>query len=169
MINASAEFLEQCQVKGKRWHRILESEREIRQNLEDMLQQFSKQHSHLESMIKKEHEEHYNPTTANTGSLVMGTEDRSKDDKEDHLTKTAEIPEATFNVVQRKHRSEISGGAASGAGSGEEASEELGSSSSHVANIKEGNDKKPSSKLKSTVIKHRGTTVPEKPNIPFSL
>ena len=58
MINASAEFLEQCQNNGKRWHRILESEREIRQHLEDMVQQLAKQHSHLEAMVKKEYQEH---------------------------------------------------------------------------------------------------------------
>ena len=95
MINASAEFLEQCQGNGKRWHRILESEREIRQNLEDMVQQLAKQHSHLESMVKKEHEDHHNPMTVNTGSLVMGTDDSSKDDKKDHLTKTVSALSST--------------------------------------------------------------------------
>ena len=84
MINASAEFLDQCQNNGKRWHRILENEREIRQNLEDMVQQLAKQHSHLELMVKKEHEEQ-NTSTINTNSIQVGLEDSSKDDKKDTL------------------------------------------------------------------------------------
>jgi hypothetical protein len=87
MINASSEFLEQCQNNGKRWHRILENEREIRQNLENMVQQLAKQHSHLELMVKKEHEEQ-NTSTINTNSIHIGSEDSSKDDKKDTLDRS---------------------------------------------------------------------------------
>ena len=55
MINVSSEFLEHCQKKGKRWQSILENEREIRQNLQEMVQQLAKQHSRLESVVEKEH------------------------------------------------------------------------------------------------------------------
>lgn len=55
MINASSEFLEHCQNKGKRWQNVLENEREIRQGLQDMIQQLAKQHSRLESVVQNEH------------------------------------------------------------------------------------------------------------------
>ena len=41
-----------CQSDGRRWQRILTSEREIRQRLEDMVEQLAKQHSHLEQMVR---------------------------------------------------------------------------------------------------------------------
>ena len=83
MINASAEFLDQCQNNGKRWHRILESEREIRQQLEDMVQQLAKQHSHLEAMVKKEYQDHHNTSTIHTNSVLQGSEESNKEEKKD--------------------------------------------------------------------------------------
>jgi len=56
MINASSEFLDHCQTHGKRWQKILESEREIRQQLEDMVQQLAKQQFQFESMVKQKYE-----------------------------------------------------------------------------------------------------------------
>ena len=44
--------LQNCQSDGRRWQRILTSEREIRQRLEDMVEQLAKQHSHLEQMVR---------------------------------------------------------------------------------------------------------------------
>ena len=98
MINASAEFLEQCQNNGKRWHRILESEREIRQHLEDMVQQLAKQHSHLEAMVKKEYQEHQhqNNTSAIHATLhiAQSPEEVFKQDKQEPVERT----EASANV-----------------------------------------------------------------------
>jgi len=54
MINASAEFIELCQGHGRKWQKVLSNEREIRQRLEDMVEQLAKQHSHLENRVRKE-------------------------------------------------------------------------------------------------------------------
>ena len=45
-------LFQNCQSDGRRWQRILTSEREIRQRLEDMVEQLAKQHSHLEHMVR---------------------------------------------------------------------------------------------------------------------
>ena len=58
MINASAEFLDLSQGHGRRWQKLLSNEREIRQRLEDTVEQLAKQHLHLENMVKKEIVEH---------------------------------------------------------------------------------------------------------------
>ena len=98
MINASSEFLEHCQNNGKRWHRILENEREIRQNLEDMVQQLAKQHSHLESMVKKEHEDQQQTSITNANSMQVGIDD-SKDDKKDSLDRSGSALGSTKSTV----------------------------------------------------------------------
>ena len=56
MVKASADFVSQCQSDGRKWQRLLVNEREIRQRLEDMVEQLARQHSHLEHMVKREHE-----------------------------------------------------------------------------------------------------------------
>ena len=87
MINASSEFLEHCQNKGKRWQSVLDNEREIRQNLQDMIQQLAKQHSRLESVVEKEHLGKYEtePNTSNTIQTVSGAilnkDMKTRDDK----------------------------------------------------------------------------------------
>jgi len=43
MINASSEFLELCQSNGKKWQKVLTSEREIRNRMEDMVEQLARQ------------------------------------------------------------------------------------------------------------------------------
>ena len=112
MINASSEFLEHCQNNGKRWHRILENEREIRQNLEDMVQQLAKQHSHLESMVKKEHEDQQHSSMINSNSAPVNNEE-NKDDKKDTLDRSGSALGSTKssnpNPVGRSMSSNYSG------------------------------------------------------------
>ena len=62
MVKASGDFVLQCQSDGRKWQRLLINEREIRQRLEDMVEQLAKQHSHLEAMVKREHEHQQNAT-----------------------------------------------------------------------------------------------------------
>ena len=113
MINASAEFLDQCQSNGRRWHRILESEREIRQNLEDMVQQLAKQHSHLESMVKKDQKDHQNTSTVNTSSMQLGQDESNIEDKKDALDKpetaSSSVSAPIPNPLGRSHSSNYSG------------------------------------------------------------
>ena len=102
MINASAEFLEQCQSNGKRWHRILESEREIRQHLEDMVQQLAKQHSHLEAMVKKEYKDHHNTSTVHMNSIPQVSEDSNKEEKKELIYRTGSAlgsPSASIPMI----------------------------------------------------------------------
>ena len=73
MINASSEFLEHCQNKGKRWQSVLENEREIRQNLQDMIQQLAKQHSRLESVVEKEHFGQQESTPNGLNNIQLGS------------------------------------------------------------------------------------------------
>ena len=42
------------QGHGRKWQKVLSNEREIRQRLEDMVEQLAKQHSHLENRVRKE-------------------------------------------------------------------------------------------------------------------
>lgn len=55
MVKASGDFVGQCQADGRKWQRLLANEREIRQRLEDMVEQLAKQHSHLEAMVRREY------------------------------------------------------------------------------------------------------------------
>ena len=47
------------QSHGKKWQRVLTNEREIRNRMEDMVEQLARQHSHLEAMVRKEYAEHH--------------------------------------------------------------------------------------------------------------
>ena len=55
MVNASVDFFEQCQSNCRRWQAILKNERDIRDNLENMVQQLAKQHSQLETIVQRKY------------------------------------------------------------------------------------------------------------------
>ena len=127
MINASTEFLDHCQLHGKRWQRILEGEREIRQQLEDMVQQLAKQQFQFESMVKQKYELQHHDHEASVGSpsggdhhRVKSPHDRQKsvcsgsgsDDEDLFEDATDELPMCFEVPVPPSHRrtsSEVSG------------------------------------------------------------
>ncbi len=52
MVKGSADFVQACKNDGRRWQRVLENEREIRQRLENMVEQYAQQHTNLEDQIR---------------------------------------------------------------------------------------------------------------------
>lgn len=54
MIKSSAEYLNLAQAHGKKWQKLLKHEHETRLELEEMIEQLAKQHSHLEQRALKE-------------------------------------------------------------------------------------------------------------------
>ncbi len=55
MVKASSDFIHTCKHDGKRWTRIMENERELRQKFEDMVEQYAQQHSNLEAQMRQEY------------------------------------------------------------------------------------------------------------------
>lgn len=55
MVKAAADFVHTCKTDGKRWTKIMDNEREIRQKFEDMVEQYAQQHSSLEAQMRKEY------------------------------------------------------------------------------------------------------------------
>ncbi|CAB3359183.1 Hypothetical predicted protein [Cloeon dipterum] len=53
MINTCSEYLDTAQAQGKRWQRLLQHEREQRQQLEEMVETLARQHSSLEQAAKE--------------------------------------------------------------------------------------------------------------------
>ena len=105
MINASSEFLEHCQNKGKRWQSVLDNEREIRQNLQDMIQQLAKQHSRLESVVEKEHLGQYEtePNTSNkiqtVSSVITDKDMKIRDEELEVVTQSKNV--SSCNSLRR--------------------------------------------------------------------
>ena len=54
-MKASSDFIHTCKHDGKRWTRIMENERELRQKFEDMVEQYAQQHSNLEAQMRQEY------------------------------------------------------------------------------------------------------------------
>lgn len=63
MINACSDYLQTAQSQGHKWSKMLQHERDQRQNLEEMVEQLARQHSHLEQAA---HRHIPNATTSTT-------------------------------------------------------------------------------------------------------
>jgi oxysterol-binding protein 1 len=64
MINTCSEYLDTAQAQGKRWQRLLQHEREQRQQLEEMVETLARQHSSLEQAAKEASSNRPNPNAA---------------------------------------------------------------------------------------------------------
>ncbi|XP_063849848.1 oxysterol-binding protein 1-like isoform X6 [Scylla paramamosain] len=54
MINACNDYVDVSSTAGRKWHRLLQHERDQRLRLEDMVEQLARQHSHLEQEAKEQ-------------------------------------------------------------------------------------------------------------------
>lgn len=90
MINACTDYLQTATTQGHKWSKMLQHERDQRVHLEEMVEQFARQHSHLEQAAANRTRNHNNnPTSpsdedeenefydAQEGGSIMGGEDTS--------------------------------------------------------------------------------------------
>ncbi|XP_065337835.1 oxysterol-binding protein 1 isoform X4 [Cloeon dipterum] len=180
MINTCSEYLDTAQAQGKRWQRLLQHEREQRQQLEEMVETLARQHSSLEQAAKEANSSRTQPGNPGLQNQVPNTTSNPPQSRNPNLSPSDEDEENEFydameDTVQPNfilkiplgHRRPSSAGSQSSSG---------GQSQSGLKGSEEVPDSAPSTptslvqKMGSQTPKRiRRTRVPEKPNYPLNL
>ncbi|XP_031638486.1 oxysterol-binding protein 2 [Contarinia nasturtii] len=163
MINACSDYLHTAESQGHKWSKMLQHERDQRQQLQEMVEQLARQHSHLEAAA---HRHRPNPVSSTTS-----------DDDENEFYDAQELSETdgTFCLkMPTRSMNDINGGSSS-------ESEELNSCETEPQSNKslqipvqsKNNDSTPSveatNQISNAVVnkigrKPRRTRIKEKPN-----
>ncbi|XP_045136068.1 oxysterol-binding protein 1-like isoform X6 [Portunus trituberculatus] len=189
MINACNDYVDVSSTAGRKWHRLLQHERDQRLRLEDMVEQLARQHSHLEQEAKEQMSQAMPPGHSHS-------DDEEETEFEDAVEELAENFIVHVNTAQAHKRSssnvsQVSEGqgvgdtvsASSSEGEAQDntvqvimrkdnntdssysLSEEMASLNGSQATTPTEEVKQPNGRPK----RQRRTRVPEKPNYPINL
>ncbi|XP_055598149.1 oxysterol-binding protein 1 isoform X2 [Uranotaenia lowii] len=119
MINACSDYLQTAQTQGHKWSKMLQHERDQRLNLEEMVEQLARQHSHLEQAANR-----HRPNAATSAS---DDEDNEFYDAQEEGGSVASQEESSFILkipVAHHHNRRNSNDATGSSSEGEEGNSE---------------------------------------------
>ncbi|XP_065337836.1 oxysterol-binding protein 1 isoform X5 [Cloeon dipterum] len=96
MINTCSEYLDTAQAQGKRWQRLLQHEREQRQQLEEMVETLARQHSSLEQAAKEANSSRTQPGNPGLQNQVPNTTSNPPQSRNPNLSPSDEDEENEF-------------------------------------------------------------------------